>query len=84
LKKIFTASKATGFFVAFAATATCRTWSLQALVLAEEVCCKNKFLVLLVLFFPRSGYHIVERVLGGVFCPFDQVELEVCPGEAGT
>lgn len=53
-------------------------------MLAEEVCCKSKFLVLLDLFFPRSGCQIVERFLDDVFCPFDQVKLEVCPGEART
>lgn len=50
-------------------------------MLAEEICCKDKFLAWLVLFVTSSGCQIVERFLVGVSCPFDQVKLEVCPGE---
>lgn len=50
-------------------------------MLAEEVCCKDKFLAWLVLFLTSSRCQIVEMFLVVVSCPFDQVKLEVCPGE---
>lgn len=49
-------------------------------MLAEEICCKIKLCCRFHCFL-RSRYQIAERFLDGVFCPFNQVKLEVFPGE---
>lgn len=54
----------------------CRLWCLQKRYVAKlnSLCCQFHC-------FLRSRYQIAERFLDGVFCPFNQVKLEVSPGE---